>query len=144
VKEALTLADTDMDLISLGQMMAEKPSIPEILVVTELTRQSAQIPPNCLSHGFVKGGRTTRTKVVLKASKTSLLESPDPVLNGPRTPSKDAGYLVTTEPRAYQENPVKAVVVTGLLRSKDFILQCESHDFSIPDLKLAHRYPLSV
>jgi len=81
----LALVDADVHSVVLGQVMAEQLSVPEILVITELTRKSAQILANGMVEGFIQRSWPPRTRHLLKTRKTALFKMPHPVLNGAGT-----------------------------------------------------------
>ena len=137
-EQPLALADTQVDAEFLGNVMAKQFSIPKVLGIAQLTRRATQIFSKSLNNAFVQGSRTTWTLRILQASKTAILKTTDPVLHGAGTLAKEFCHFVTAKARAYQQDSMKAMVITGLIRSEDLLLYCDLHDICIFDFEFAH------
>ena len=133
-----TLTFTQPYIILFRQMMTEKLTIPEILRISKLPRRAAQISSNPVTNVSIDKRRTAGSRCLLKTCKATFFKSPDPVLNSPWPVAKKFSHLRATDPRANKQNAVEPVIVSRLLRSQNLLLQSNSHDFCICNLKLAH------
>ena len=124
--------------------MTEKLSVPQVLSITELKRQTAKIFANGLKQSLAQHWWTSRTGNLLQSCKTALLKATHPVLNRASTASEELCHLGTTEAAADQKYAMQPVVISRLLGSHNFILYCKPNDLCIFDLKLAHGSLLPV
>jgi hypothetical protein len=143
-KQSLTLAYSKGNPILFRQVMAEKLSIPQRLIIPEITRRPTQIMPDSLADSFVHTGRTSRTRFFLESGKTTVFKAPHPVLNGAGTVPEQFSDLIATQSGTHQQDPVQTVIIARILGSHDFILHCELHNLGILDLELTHDLLLSA
>jgi len=124
--------------------MTEKLSVPKVLTIAQLKRRPAKILPKSLAHSCIQPSWTSRSWRLLQPRKPALFKTTHPVLDGPGALTKKLPHFRTTESTADQKNPMKTVVIPGLLGSQDLVLDCEPNDFCILDFQLAHRSLLSI
>ncbi len=138
------MTNAEADPVSLGQMMAEKLSIPEVLGVTDLAWRTAQVPAKGPQRSFVHGSGATRTGGLLETGETAPFEAAHPVLDGSGTVPEELRHFVTTFAGTDEQDPVEAMIITRILGPENLLLHSDLDDVRIFDLKLAHRPLLSV
>jgi hypothetical protein len=119
--------------------MTEKLSVPEILTIAQLGRRPTKILPKSLAQSSIEASWPSRSWRLLQSRKPTLLKTTHPVLDGPGALTKKLPHFRTTESATDQKNPMKPVVIPGLLGSQDLVLDCELNDFCILDFQFAHR-----
>jgi hypothetical protein len=124
--------------------MTEKLSVPKILTIAQLKRRPAKILPKSLAESSIQPSWTSRSWRLLQPRKPAFFKTTHPVLDGPGTLTKKLPHFRTTESTTDQKNPMKPVVIPGLLGPQDLLLDCELNDFCILDSQLAHRSLLSI
>jgi hypothetical protein len=138
VKQALALPDPKINIVGLLEMMTEELPIPEVLIISEFQGAATQIPANGLQLPFSQDGRPPTAGRLLQPCKTTVVEPPNPVLDGARTLVKELCHFITVQPAADEQQPMESMIVTGVLGSRDFLLDGDPHDLRIRDLQFAH------
>jgi len=98
-------------------------AIPEIAGQTEIVGGLSQRRIDLRDLLFVQSRWTAGTLPFHEPHQTLLLESTDPVSNGAGRIAKQRGHLICTYALGDQQEPVESMIITGLWRSTDLILQ---------------------
>jgi hypothetical protein len=136
---ALTFAQENV--ILLGQMVAEKLSIPQILHIALLPWTLAKIVANRFADTLIQRRRTSRPWRFLESRKAAPLKASHPILDGPWALPEQIGHLVTTESGTHQQDAMQPVVVSRLVGAHDLLLYRDSHNLCIFDIEPAHIVP---
>ena len=64
----------------------------------------------------------------------------DPILHCARCVTQHARCFAATNAMSYQQHAVKAVIISRLIRTTDFVLQCEDYCFGITNLQWLHSH----
>jgi hypothetical protein len=123
-------------------MMRQEFSVPEVLRISQLSWTSPQITVYRLPLSFIEPSWATGAFPLLQPSKTVSLKSIDPALDSDRILPQPLCHLVAANAIANQQNSMQAMIVSGLLRSCNFLLYCQTHDFDISNFQFAHRNAL--
>ena len=118
--------------------MTEKLAIPKVLRVAKIKRRLAKINADRFPHTRGYHCWTARARRVLKSSKTALLKSSNPILDGATAMAEEFCDCRAAKPTTNQKNPMQAMVVPRFFRPLNFVLDCKPNDVSISNLQLAH------
>ena len=119
-------------------MMGEQLAIPEILQVPQFARGESQVPLDCLPGALVQSPRASRPLGFPQRAQTLGLEASHPTFDRRWMLPQPLGNLIATVALGNEQNTVQPVVVAGLFRAIDLVLQGESHDGGVGDLELSH------
>ena len=119
-------------------MMGEQLAIPEVLQVPQFARGESQVPLDCLPGAFVQSPRASRPLGFPQRAQTLGLEASHPAFDRRWMLPQPLGNLIATVALGNEQNTVQPVVVAGLFRAIDLVLQGESHDGGVGDLELSH------
>ena len=137
-KQTLALPNSELNAVTLRQVVTEEFSVPKILGIPQLPRRQTQIASNLLDGFLVHGAWTPRAETFLQTGKATLFESFNPVLNRAAALPQHLRDFRTTESRTNKQNSVQPVVITGFLGPSDFFLDRESDKLRIFDFQFAH------
>jgi hypothetical protein len=70
--------------------------------------------------------------------KSAFIETADPILDRSGTLTQQARHFVGAESFRHRQHPVQAMVVSGLVRTLNFFINGQSHDFCVVDFQFAH------
>jgi len=124
--------------------MAEKFSVPQILGVSQITRGASQVSSNPPEEFLVQRGRAACSEALLQTGKPTLLKAPHPVLNCATALAHEFRYFRATAPGTHEKNTMQSMVITGLLRTENLILNRNPHEFGIVYFQSAHVFPPPV
>jgi len=119
-------------------VMGEQLSIPEILQVPQIARGESQVPLDCLPGAFVQSPRASRPLGFPQCAQTLGFEASHPTFDRRWMLPQPLGDLIATVALGNEQNTVQPVVVAGLFRAIDLVLQSESHDGGVGDSELSH------
>jgi len=137
-ENTLALPDSQIHSKALSEMMREEFSIPKVLLITQFTGMLAKILAHRLPLFHGEPPRSARSFEVSQSSKPVLFKVVNPALNCRRMLSKQFCNLITAQASADKQNSMKSVIITGFLRTRNFLLNCDAHNISVRYLKLFH------
>jgi hypothetical protein len=135
---ALTLPHAELHPIELGQVVRQKLTVPQVLLVSQVTGIGSQIPIHLAQMLVRKPPWTTGALALFQTHKAIPFEPVHPPLDGTRILSQPLRNPMTAQSVSNQQNPVQAVVVPGFFRSHNFLLNGNLHNFRIGDLQFSH------
>jgi hypothetical protein len=137
-EQALALPHAQGYTVGALQVMGEQLSIPEILQVPQIARGESQVPLDCLPGAFVQSPRASRPLGFPQCAQTLGFEASHPTFDRRWMLPQPLGDLIATVALGNEQNTVQPVVVAGLFRAIDLVLQSESHDGGVGDSELSH------
>jgi hypothetical protein len=138
MKQPLTLPNAQMHLKAQGQVMAKKLSVPEVLSVSQFARRQSQISFKPLTDTCIQHRWTARALDILEPCKSAFFKAMNPILYGARAVAEKMRYLGTAIAGTYQQDAVKFMIISGFIRSQNFLLHRNSYNVRFFDFKLAH------
>jgi hypothetical protein len=122
--------------------MGKELSIPQILFISQVAGLPAKvstypIPLFCCQPSWPTGPLT-----IAQTSKAVPFETANPALNSGRVLSKEIPHLIAAQSATDQQHAVKSMVIAGLLGARNLLLNRNTHNSSIGDLKFFHRAAL--
>ena len=137
-EKALALPHSEGDLIFLLDKRCQGLSIPHVSSQTEILWAVAQSEINLIELLSAEPTRSAWPYSLNQASKTFFLKAMNPVLNGTWCVAQKVGHLTATHALGHQQQAVKAMVVSRLVRTANFILQCEDNGLGIRNMEFSH------
>jgi hypothetical protein len=138
VEQPLTLAYPENDLLSLGYMVGQEFSVPEVLRISEISGRFPQIIVDALQLFGRQPLRSSLPFPVLEATESLRFEAPDPSLNGRRIVAQKLTNLIGGHTPAHKQYTVKAVIISRFFRTMNLILHGDFHHFPIGDHQTFH------
>ena len=139
MEQTLTLSGPQVHPVSLGQVMGQELSIPEVLLIAPGAGRASQVTAHCLLLGLGKPNGPTGALSLLQAGKTRSLETVNPALDGARVLPQPFGHPVAAKALTDEQDSMQAMVVTRIFGAGNFLLDRQSHDFNIGNLQPLHR-----
>jgi hypothetical protein len=143
MKKPLALADADVDLVAGLQMMTQESAVPKRLGISQNLRIPTEILADGLEDIFRKSRWAARPFSLFEAGEAALLEVTDPILDGSRAVPQESRNLVRTHAGAGEKDAVEPMVIAGLFRPLNFVLDGDPDDIRIRDLQTTHDVLLS-
>ena len=122
-KQILTLAYSKVNPKALFDPGAECLAVPEIAAQAKILRSPAQSSIHCLQLFFTQAPGASRPFPFQQARQAILLESMNPILNGPGRIAEQLGDLQATHSLSDQQQSVQTMVIARLRRTTDLILE---------------------
>lgn len=138
MEDPLALTNPQGYLLSLFKVMRQKLSIPKILRIAKLSGRLAQVVIDKLQLSWCQPLRASGLLLVFQTAEPVHFKSPYPPLDGRGMMAKHLPHVVTGESLANQQYAVKAMIIAGFLRTKNFVLQRHFHHLRIGDLQSLH------
>jgi hypothetical protein len=137
-EQPLTLPHPQGDSILLVDPGCERLTIPDLSRQLEILRTSPKGVSYLLKLLIVKLSWSPRPHPIDQASQALFFKAVYPILDSPRCIAQKMRRFTTAHALRDQEHPMQAVIVPGLPRAANFILQCEGHSRGVPDLEFSH------
>src|SRR6185312_9098012 len=137
-KKTLTLPHSEDDFVFILNKCRQGLSIPYMPSQTEILWTLTQSRSNLIKLFSAEPSRSSWPRSINQTSKAFFFKAMNPVLNRAWCIAQELGHLTTAHTLSHQQQSVKAVVVSRLLRTADLILQREDHDLGIRDLEFSH------
>jgi hypothetical protein len=119
-------------------MMGQQLSIPQILLIPQVSRLAAKIVIHQLPLLGCQTARATRPFTIRQARKSVFLKTANPALNGSRVLAKQITHLIAAQTPTHQQYPMKSMIIAGLFGPRNLLLNRKAHNLSIGYLKLSH------
>jgi hypothetical protein len=87
-------------------MMGQELAVPQVLLITQVSRMHAQIPSEILPGPVIHAARPTFSHPLPQSGKTTLLEPMHPTLNGCRVLAKPVSDVIAAMTLAHQQHAV--------------------------------------
>ena len=114
------------------------PGCGEMATQSELVRPLAQIVLQRRPLLRVQGARPARPLAIAQSLEPPVFEGLHPALHRPGVLAEQPRYLTATLAARHQQQAMKPVVISGLVRTLDLLLNRDPHHIRIGDLKLLH------
>lgn len=137
-EQSLALAHTQLNVVSLPEVMREEFAIPQILRVPQVARGCAQVPIDPLPSDLIQTPWSSRSLALVQPAEAFGFKSLDPTFDRRRMLPQPVGNLVTAIALSHQEHPMKSVVIARLFRTVNLVLQGQGHCGDVSDLEAFH------
>ena len=131
MEDPLALTNPQGDLLGLFQVMRQKLSIPKILRIAKLSRRLPQVVIDKLQLFWCQPLRASGLLLVFQTAEPMHFKTPYPPLDGRGMMAKHLPHVVTGESLTNQQYAMKAMIIAGFLRTKNFVLQRHFHHLGI-------------
>jgi len=139
VKQPLALPNRQMDVIRLLQMVTEQLPVPQSLGIAQLAGIAPEVAVNRFPHDLCDRRWPAGVRSFTQPFEATILETPDPALNGVGASAQQPSDFVTVSARAHQQQAVQAMVVFRFIAPNDLLPHQRLNDFRIVNDQLAHR-----
>ena len=141
-EKPLALTHAQINVVELFQVIGKESAIPQVLRVAEFPWVSPQIAVYGIPLFIAEPPRTSIPVSFMQTCEAALLKTLYPAFDRARVLSENIGHIVTGEAMSNQKNAVQPVVISGFLRSQNFLLHRNRHDLLIRDLEFSHVHAL--
>ncbi len=143
-EEALTLAHSKNHVIALLKVRGQQFAIPQVTNMAEIGGAATQVALQRSPLLGIQTGRSSGAFSVAHSLQPVLLKAPDPALYGaPVFPEKISNLLTTLTTRQKQQT-VQPMVIPGLVRPGDLLLNGDSHNVGICNFQLPHTDSMQI
>jgi len=139
-EQTLALPHPQLNMEVLLDPSAQRFAIPQGAGQTQVPRGLAQGPVNFPQLRFAQTGWTPRALALGQPRKAAVLQTPHPILNSARGVSEQAADLWTSRSLGHQQHSMETVIIAGLFRTADLVLQSQNHSSGISNLQWSHAY----
>jgi len=137
-KHVLALTYSQRDPKALLDPGAERLAVPEVPTEAKLLRTPAQRSIHRLELPLLQAARTSWPLAFPQPGKSLCFESTNPILHRSGSVTEQLGDFQTAQPLSHEQQPVQAMIVTGLRRVTDLLLQPKDDTGSVCDGESLH------
>jgi hypothetical protein len=141
-KKALTLPHAQTNVMKCFQVMGKKFAVPKVLHVPKVSWFSTQIAMDDLPLGFIKASWSPLPFTFMQAREAAFFKTLYPSFDSTRVLPENMGNVIAVETLSNQQDTMQPVIISGFLRSQNFLLHCNPHNFLVRDLQFTHRRAL--
>ena len=137
-EQTLALTHAHGDAVLLLDPDRQRLAIPEGSAQPDLPRHLAKRCVDLCQLLLIQPPRPPRPLSLAQTRQALLLETANPILHRPRCVAQQPGHLRAGHSLRHKEHTMEAVVVAGILRASDLILQSQYDAFSVRNAKWSH------
>lgn len=138
LEQALALPNTQIDAKLPTQIGAQRLAVPEIGGQSRLFRRFSQNLPDDLQVFLSQSSRPSRATTLLKARQAGTFKISNPILQRAWGIPKHGGRLSASHALRDKQDSMQTVIVAGLIRPTDLVLQCQNHHGRIGNRQWPH------